>query len=526
MGAPLAENEGARLEALRRYGILDSKREAAFERITRLAARLLNVPISLLSLVDEDRQWFKSAYGLNRRQTPRELSFCAHAILSDSVLVVPDAARDPRFETNELVTNHPRIRFYAGAPLTTPDGFKLGTLCALDLTPRDFTPQEQQLLADLAEIAMDELHLRVAVREKRQQLAAIQQLKGGVIVTDPSLPDNPIVFSNPAFTAISGYMPEQIIGRNCRFLQGPETDPEDLAEIRQAIKERRVVNRVIRNHRSTGEPFWNDLTIAPVFDEEGELSSFVGLQRDITPMKEAQEELARKNAELHRLQELRDSLTHMIIHDLRSPLSGVVGYLDLLKRRAAAKLDDKERGFVEIAYTAAQRLNEMITSLLDTNRLEAGEMPVQLQDADVVALVSRCVEDHAGITGTRRVTCDFKEECVVAHFDPELTRRVIGNLLGNAVKYTASDGEIALSVDTSGEHVCVAIRDNGRGIPPEFHRKIFEKFGQLDGGTRHSTGLGLTFCKLAVEAQDGTISVQSEPGAGSTFAFTLPRTRR
>src|SRR3982074_2675755 len=119
MEAPLTENETERIKALRKYAILDTPEEPAFDRITRLAAHLLGTPITTLTLVDEDRQWFKSAYGLRGRENPRELSFLAHTILSNEVMVVPDATADPRFATNPLVTGEPKIRFYAGAPLRT-----------------------------------------------------------------------------------------------------------------------------------------------------------------------------------------------------------------------------------------------------------------------------------------------------------------------------------------------------------------------------------------------------------------------
>ena len=383
MQAPLTKNEAARIAALRKYAILDTPDEPAFDRITRLAARLLGTPITTLTLVDEDRQWFKSAYGLKRRENPRELSFCAHTILSDEVMVVPDAMADPRFATNALVTGEPRIRSYAGAPLRTPDGLNLGTLCAIDTVPRQFSTDERRVLSDLAALAMDELQLRLALREKGQHLAAIDHLRAGVLVTDPSMPDNPIIFCNPGFSRMTGYAPEEVLGRNCRFLQGPETDPAVVAQIREAIEDRRLFEGVIKNRRKNGEVFWNDLLITPVFDADGELINFVGLQRDITEIKNAQDALAASYAELRKLQELRDNLTHMIVHDLRSPLTGVLGYLDLLKRHAAGKLDARNASYINTAFDAAENLNEMITSLLDTNRLESGEMPLKLGEYDV-----------------------------------------------------------------------------------------------------------------------------------------------
>src|ERR1700674_2505180 len=523
MQAPLAKNEAARINALREYAILDSPDEPAFERITRLTARLLGMPITLLTFVDEDRQWFKSTYGLNRRETPREISFCTHAILSDEVMVVPDATADERFAENLLVTGEPNIRFYAGAPLRTPDGLNLGTLCAIDTVPRQFSVEERQVLADLAALAMDELQLRIAFREKSQHMAAIDNLRAGVLVTDPLAPDDPIIFCNPGFSHMTGYSPEEIMGRNCRFLQGPETDPAMVAEIRKAIEERRLFQGIIRNRRKNGEVFWNDLLITPVFDADGELISFVGLHRDVTPMKTAQDALAASYAELRKLQELRDNLTHMIIHDLRSPLTGVIGYLDLFKRRSAAKLDAKELGYINTAFGAAEKLNEMITSLLDTNRLESGEMPLDLRGHDVSEIVRTATQSLAAAFGERKITSDLGDAAHIAFCDADLVRRVVSNLLTNALKFTSAKGSITVRVASNRDFIEVSVSDTGPGIPAEHHGKIFEKFGQVESGTRHSTGLGLAFCKLAVEAQGGRIGVESAPGEGSRFWFTLPR---
>jgi len=523
MQAPLAENEAARITALRKYAILDTSDEPAFDRITRLAARFLGTPITLLTLVDEDRQWFKSTYGFEPRETAREVSFCAHAILSNEVMVVPDATADRRFADNVLVTGDPRIRFYAGAPLRTPDGLNLGTLCAIDTVPRQFSLEERQVLADLAALAMDELQLRIAFREKSQHMAAIDNLRAGVLVTDPLAPDDPIIFCNPGFSHMTGYSPEEIMGRNCRFLQGPETDPAMVAEIRKAIEERRLFQGIIRNRRKNGEVFWNDLLITPVFDADGELISFVGLQRDVTPMKTAQDALAASYAELRKLQELRDNLTHMIIHDLRSPLTGVIGYLDLFQRRSASKLDASELNYIKIASEAAQTLNEMITSLLDTNRLESGEMPLTQGKHDVSEIVRTAIESLAAASGERKIIPELADSPEIAFCDAELVRRVASNLLTNAIKFTPAKGVITIRVRSINEFIEVSVSDNGRGIPAEHHAKIFEKFGQIEDGARHSTGLGLTFCKLAVEAQGGTIGVESAPGEGSRFWFTLPR---
>lgn len=158
MKAPeLPAQESSRLEALRSLDILDTSSEERFDRLTRLAQRLFDVPIALVSLIDQNRQWFKSCIGLEVRETPRAISFCGHAILKDEIFVVPDASKNPVFSDNPLVTEAPFIRFYAGCPLRFVDGSLLGTLCIIDTEPREFSPEDLQSLRDLAELTEREL---------------------------------------------------------------------------------------------------------------------------------------------------------------------------------------------------------------------------------------------------------------------------------------------------------------------------------------------------------------------------------
>ncbi len=161
--ARLPPNEKKRLTTLRRYAILDTPPEACFDRIVQLAVRQFNVPVALISLLDENRQWFKASHGLDESETRRDIAFCAHAILGDDVFVVPDATKDRRFACNPNVTGGLKIRFYAGAPLINPDGYKLGTLCIVDDKPRqEFSDEEKALLTDLAAIVIDQLEMRYA----------------------------------------------------------------------------------------------------------------------------------------------------------------------------------------------------------------------------------------------------------------------------------------------------------------------------------------------------------------------------
>jgi diguanylate cyclase (GGDEF)-like protein len=164
--APIPANEPARLAALHGLGILDTPPEERFERITRLARRLFDVPIALVSLVDSNRQWFKSHPGFDLEETPRDVSFCGHTILGDEIFEIPDATADERFHDNPMVTQASGIRFYVGCPLKAPDGSKIGALCLMDRHPRSLGPADRALLCDLADMASQELAtLRLATTD-------------------------------------------------------------------------------------------------------------------------------------------------------------------------------------------------------------------------------------------------------------------------------------------------------------------------------------------------------------------------
>ena len=160
MRAPLPANEAARLEALRQYQILDTHDETSFDDLTRIAAYICQTPIAIISLIDEERQWFKARLGVGPKETSRDIAFCAHTILQDAPTVVPDALTDERFADNPLVTAEPYIRLYAGAPLITPEGFRLGSLCVVDRVPRHLSIEQIAVLRMLSNQVMTQLDLR------------------------------------------------------------------------------------------------------------------------------------------------------------------------------------------------------------------------------------------------------------------------------------------------------------------------------------------------------------------------------
>ena len=174
MKAPLPANEVERLAALKEYHILDTGTEPSYDDITTLAAQICEVPIATISLVDEDRQWFKSRLGVKQQQTPREVAFCAHAILQDKPFIIRDATKDKRFAGNSLVTGESHIRFYAGIPLMNPEGLALGTLCVIDHQPRRLSAAQQKALQALSRQVMALLELR---RVSARLANALEQVK-------------------------------------------------------------------------------------------------------------------------------------------------------------------------------------------------------------------------------------------------------------------------------------------------------------------------------------------------------------
>jgi GAF domain-containing protein len=160
MATPAPANDAARVAALEKYAILDSEPEQAFDDLAKLATFICKTPIALVSLIDGERQWFKSKIGTDAKETPREMAICSTAIQQSDVFVVPDAQKDERFRNNPLVVSEPHIRFYAGAPLITEDGFALGTLCVLDLVPHEFSHEQKDALKTLGRLVLAQMEFR------------------------------------------------------------------------------------------------------------------------------------------------------------------------------------------------------------------------------------------------------------------------------------------------------------------------------------------------------------------------------
>jgi diguanylate cyclase (GGDEF)-like protein/PAS domain S-box-containing protein len=291
--APLPADERERLAALRKYDILDTEPEAAFDSVVHLASYVCQAPIAAISLVDEGRQWFKAITGLDAKQTSRDVAFCAHTILQRETMIVADARADERFRDNPLVTSPPDIRFYAGVPLVTPQGFHLGTLCVIDRVPRVLTAEQLDAVKVLAGNVMAHLDLRLSHRQIRQyvgdlQLAAtiFESSSESMIVTDAQ---NRIITVNPAFTAVTGYAMEEVVGRNPSLLSSGRQGREFYQAMWQALRTTGHWDGEVWNLRKNGTPYAEWLSINVLLNPDGTPRLHVGTFSDITTKKQADE---------------------------------------------------------------------------------------------------------------------------------------------------------------------------------------------------------------------------------------------
>jgi two-component system sensor histidine kinase/response regulator len=252
-------------------------------------------------------------------------------------------------------------------------------------------------------------------------------------------------------------------------------------------------------------------------------------------LRQLRSKLAARNLELEtsldqlrRLEAMRDSLVHMIIHDLRSPLTAICMLLDSVVRGGDEASAIGQRADIERARSAAKKMIHMVNAVLDVSKMEAGEMVLDRSVWNVVDLVREIMEEVGPLAIDRQLVCDAQAEHFPALADRGMVARVLQNLLSNAIRFSPPRSEIRVGVDRLGAEVLVSVSDEGQGIPADQQTRIFEKFAQVEarsqGKSQRTTGLGLTFCKLAVEAHGGQIGVISQTGKGSSFWFTLPGT--
>ena len=311
---PVPRNEKERLKALRDYEILDTKGDDKFDRITELASLICDVPISLVSLIDENRQWFKSSVGLGVKETSRELAFCGYTILDNFIFEIEDATKDERFKNNALVTQEPNIRFYAGFPLIDPQGYSLGSLCVIDRKPKTLDVKQKRILQLLAE-EVTALIVERRLREQLRNFEILFDISKDLLFIGGT--DGYFKKINPAFTKLFGWTKEELLTTSSFEFYHPE-DIESTAKELQKLREGKgVVNFLQRFKTSKGDYKTIQWTSTP----ETDTGDIFGIGRDVSELKLKEQQLAESEEKLKVFFE--NSLGLMCTHDLEGKLLSV-----------------------------------------------------------------------------------------------------------------------------------------------------------------------------------------------------------
>jgi PAS domain S-box-containing protein len=515
----------ARLAALGATSLAGTPPEEAFDRLTRLAVHLVGAPISMLSLLDGERQWVKSVAGVSANEVPHsiplERSICGHVIAASQPLVIADVQAEPRVGADAPMCAW-GVRAYAGMPLVTADGQAVGVLCVADRTPHEWSPGALAALRDLSALAVTEIEWRRSQAERERAAAAlrtteqlfralVEQSLVGIYV----LQDGRFRYVNPRFREIFRLPPDWLDQpRQILDLVDPEDQPLVMENIRRRIEgEVAAVQYCLRGRRTDGAVLHLEVHGSrTVLDGR---PAVIGVGIDVTERVQAERE--REEAVL-----ARDRFYAMVSHELRTPVSAVMLYNDLLGSGVYDPLTPQQREAVDRSQSSARHLLDLINDLLDLSRLEARRLETRVEDVEMAELVESVVDGLSALALEHGcdVSLDVAQRPLVVTGDARRVRQILLNLLSNAVKFGHGQPvEVRLGPAPDGVHFEVS--DHGPGIPAADMERIFEEFVQL-GEPGVGTGLGLPIARRLAELQGGGIQVESRPGGGSTFRLFLP----
>lgn len=379
--------------------------------------------------------------------------------------------------------------------------------------------------------------LELEIAERRQVQSELRLLKSvvvnandAVIIIAMAQPLNAdstspqVIYVNEAFTRMTGYSAEEIVGENTHLLQGPNTSQEDLEKIYQAFKTCQPIQIELLSCRKDGSELWVDLNISPVVGDTDSYTHWVCIQRDITQRKLQEQEILRALEQERELNELKSRFVSTASHEFRTPLATIQSAIDLLEHYAHVLTQAEQQDYFQQIRTAIERMTSLMSDVLTLDKVGSGKLELKFMPLDLAQLCQELVTEIQLATKHKH-NIDLRLECL--HFQlcmsEKALRHIFLNLLSNAVKYSPEGGSINFHVKCGEKEVTFHVSDQGIGIPAEAQQRLFEPFFRASNAGGYSgTGLGLSIVKRLVTLYGGYIEVDSQVGMGTTFTVVLP----
>jgi len=536
--APKPLDEELRLEDLYKYDLLDSHSEESFDELTELARDLTNSSIALISIIDKDRQWFKSKQGLDAPETPRDISYCGHAIMDDELFIIENSALDERFCDNPLFTGPPHVTFYAGAPLIMSSGFRIGTLCVIDSKPKVLDEFQKKALRSLAKsvVRLIELNFNNQKLLKMQRQSEDIQTLAKTGGWELDLRTNKTFWTEEVYK-IHGVDHRLPFDKNDAIKFYAEHEIPRLEKIIQnAIIRKEKFDNVFEFYDANNKKKWVRSIGEPILDKNKNVIKLIGIFKDVTIEKE--NEIAAKNINDQLINAKDKAIAYSnaksnflanMSHEIRTPMNGVIGMISLLKETS---LNSSQIEMIDIIQGCGDHLLSIINDILDFSKVESGKIEIENISFDLNQTLNEIIYLLKNLTTVKNINFETKFDNDLPAFiigDVGKVKQIIMNLISNASKFTEK-GSISLDVsaitnDGKKVELQFKIKDTGIGISEENQLKLFNAFTQADSSTTRKfggTGLGLSICKKLVSAMNGTIQLNSQINIGTEVIVNLP----